>query len=630
MALSVVNDDMNSMSSFVCTLTMSVDRSAKRHWRQSLTTRVMLITGGLVVGTALVLSALAIYLLNAQVEQSVRAQLDLAHGTAELLVQQRVDESLQWARWLAADPTVLAAARAHDTAALNDLVSRFASTAPSSQVLLVDGAGTHLVSSFDFDWDDEALFVTTAVRGRARSGISASRDCRLFGVAAIPLGDERAGAVVVSTPLTQAFVDTLQVRTQSSAWLMCGTSDNATVLGAHALEIDAALSEMVFTRAEPFVGISRVDGVVQFGYYFPLNNSTGKVIGMIGLSQPLQNLAAARENAARMFIGVAFVFAVLVLSEAYWLARGMTRPLRALTHATQAMAEGNLNTPLNVSGSDEFAVLAQTFAAMRAKLSETYAALEKERNRYRDFLAIMPHEFKTPLAALAASLELLEMDEDALSPDQHALLNSLHRSVIRLKNLVNNLLDTASIQAGQFHVRAEPYPLSSIIAEACEFTQPLLAQKNQPLQLRLAPDLPLVMADPRRVTQVLINLISNAHKYGPAGAPLSLEAAACDGCVRVAVTDYGAGIPQADQGGLFQRYIRAHQTSTSDASASGMGFGLAIVREIIEQHGGTVGLESRVAEGTTVWFTLPTASADEPLAEPERVSLASEGTQVHR
>ena len=415
-------------------------------------------------------------------------------------------------------------------------------------------------------------------------------------------------------------MNTLKSQTSSSAWLMCGAGGNATVLGASALEIDAALNEAVLKHAQPFTGASRVDGILSYGSYFPLRNTSGQVIGMAGLSEPQEAMLNARDNAARLFVGLALLFAVVVAGEAYWLARGMTRPLRALTEATKAMADGNLSAPLDISGSDEFAVLAQSFALMRAKLSDIHADLARERNRYRDFLAIVPHEFRTPLAALSASLELLEMDDTTFSPDQHALLNSLHRSVIRLKSLVDNLLDTASIQAGQFQVSTEPNNLAGIITEAREFTQPLLEQKGQALQVHIAPELPPVMADARRLTQVLINLISNANKYGPAGVPLRLGASPQEGFVRVAITDYGTGIPEAEQRGLFQRYIRAR--NTSELGVSGMGFGLAIVREIVEQHGGQVGLDSRSGEGTTVWFTIPAALGEEPEPDPEALLLS--------
>jgi signal transduction histidine kinase len=118
------------------------------------------------------------------------------------------------------------------------------------------------------------------------------------------------------------------------------------------------------------------------------------------------------------------------------------------------------------------------------------------------------------------------------------------------------------------------------------------------------------MADPRRITQVLINLITNAHKYGPPEGTIRVAVTRRDASVYIAVSDSGPGISASDQRGLFQRFIRA--SSSSDANerggVSGVGVGLAIVREIVTLHHGQVGLESEPERGTTVWFTLPLAS----------------------
>jgi signal transduction histidine kinase len=253
---------------------------------------------------------------------------------------------------------------------------------------------------------------------------------------------------------------------------------------------------------------------------------------------------------------------------------------------------------------------------MRARLTASYAELSRERDRYRDLLAIVPHEFKTPLAALTASLELLQSDYADLTSDQaRSLLQSIHRSTIRLHSLVDNLLDTASIQAGQFQVKPEPSDLADIVHEAWLFVQPLLEQKGQELQVGIPENLPPVMADGPRVTQVLINLLANAVKYGPPGMPLSLEARVDGDSLRIAVTDRGPGIPVGDQSQLFQRFARA--ASGGAATPPGLGLGLAIVKEIVDMHQGTIGLDSRLGQGTTVWFTLPLAPLLRPAATSE-------------
>ncbi|MCA1553048.1 MAG: HAMP domain-containing protein, partial [Chloroflexi bacterium] len=446
---------------------------------------------------------------------------------------------------------------------------------------------------------------------RVRSGLSQADGCGLVALAAAPIvtGREVLGSVSVALPLDADFAAQLNAQTGSNAWLLCRAGDRSVVLGARTLQIDLALDEAVFTRAQTFVGTSRVDGVLSYGEYAPLLDLNGRVIGMLGITQPNQTIVSTPERAAWLFVLLALGCALLVIAEAFLLARRITEPLRTLTAATRAMGEGNLNVPLDVHGYEEIVGLAHAFATMRGKLSESYKALAHERNRYRDFLAVVPHEFKTPLAALAASLELLESDTDSFPAEHGVLVRSIHRSVIRLNSLVDNLLDSASIQAGQFHIVPEPYELARVIEQASLYTQPLLDQKHQLLELDVEQPLPSVMADPRRITQVLINLISNANKYSPADEPLTLRAHSSGGFVRVSLIDQGAGIPASEQRELFQRYVRMNATGAG--APSGMGFGLAIVREIVEQHRGQVGLHSEQGHGTEVWFTLPIASREE-------------------
>lgn len=221
------------------------------------------------------------------------------------------------------------------------------------------------------------------------------------------------------------------------------------------------------------------------------------------------------------------------------------------------------------------------------------------------FLANVTHEFRTPLAALIASLELLRDEQDSLTPAERAqLLDATQVGVRRLDSLVQNLLDGASLQAGYFRVDPEPCRLAPLVAEAAELMQPLLQQRGQALALRVPGDLPPVLADGRRVVQVLVNLLSNASKFGPRGDTLLLEAAAEGALVRVLVSDHGPGVPPRRRPRLFDRFLRPGEETVAE---QGVGLGLAIVRAIVERHGGEVRVEP-VAQGTTTFsVTLPQA-----------------------
>lgn len=225
------------------------------------------------------------------------------------------------------------------------------------------------------------------------------------------------------------------------------------------------------------------------------------------------------------------------------------------------------------------------------------------------FLANIAHEFRTPLSALAASVELLlDQAPDLSQAELQELLTSLHLGVLGLQTLIDNLLESASIEAGRFRVSPRPCDLGNIIGEVTRTIQPLLAKRGQCLQLDLPSDLPPVQADPRRTAQVLTNLLSNASKYSPDETEIIIGASQADSCVRVTVADCGPGIPPEYRTDLFRLFMRGRATEESQIAQGGTGLGLSVVKAIVEAQGGEVGVEDRLGQGAIFWFTLPVAS----------------------
>ncbi len=220
------------------------------------------------------------------------------------------------------------------------------------------------------------------------------------------------------------------------------------------------------------------------------------------------------------------------------------------------------------------------------------------------FLANVAHEFRTPLSALAASTEMLLDRTSELSPAElETLLTSLHVGVVGLQTLVDNLLESASIEAGRFRVYPRPSDLGEIIAESMRTMQPLLDKRGQRLTVELPVAIPMVEADPRRTAQVLVNLLSNASKYGPEHSAIAVEATAVDDWVRVSVADRGPGIPSEYRRRLFRRFVPP-SPGASDAQY-GTGLGLSVVKAIVKAHGGRVGVDDRPGGGSIFWFTVP-------------------------
>jgi signal transduction histidine kinase len=221
-----------------------------------------------------------------------------------------------------------------------------------------------------------------------------------------------------------------------------------------------------------------------------------------------------------------------------------------------------------------------------------------------EFLANITHEFRTPLSALAASAELLLDQAPSLSrAELQELLAALHLSILSLQTLIDNLLESAKLEAGRFRVFPHPADLGQIIAEAAHIMLPLQAIYNQQLVIELPTTIPSVHADSRRTAQVLINLLSNATKYSPDNTEITIRVTTVDNWVRVAVADRGPGVPEGYLPDLFRPFV--HPAPKDSQSRHGAGLGLSVAKAIIEAHGGEVGVDNRPGGGSVFWFTLP-------------------------
>ena len=222
------------------------------------------------------------------------------------------------------------------------------------------------------------------------------------------------------------------------------------------------------------------------------------------------------------------------------------------------------------------------------------------------FLSNVAHEFRTPLSALEASIELLmEQAPDLNKDEMQELLTSLHLGILGLETLIDNLLEAASIEARQFRVSIRPSDLRDIIAEAVHTMNPLLVKYGQHIEMKMPTSIPLVQADPRRTVQVLVNLLSNVNKYGPSDSEITIDVTVERDVVKIAVSDQGEGIPDDLKRSIFNRFIRPGVNNSN--VKTGTGLGLSVVKAIVEAQNGHVGVDDRQGGGAIFWFTLPIA-----------------------
>ncbi|MCG0276333.1 MAG: cell wall metabolism sensor histidine kinase WalK [Thermosediminibacteraceae bacterium] len=222
----------------------------------------------------------------------------------------------------------------------------------------------------------------------------------------------------------------------------------------------------------------------------------------------------------------------------------------------------------------------------------------------REFVANVSHELRTPLTYLQGYTEALidDMIEDPV--EQKKYLSIILEETLRLRRLVNDLLDLSLIEAGHLNLKKESFKLNKLIERVLKKVNPVAEKKGVSLVAKIK-ELPLVLADEDRIEQVLINLIDNALRYTEKGGEITIEASASPQSVVVCVKDQGPGIPEDELPFIWERFHKVDKARTRDNG--GTGLGLAIVKGIIEAHGGKVWVKNLEEKGAVFCFSIPYA-----------------------
>ena len=337
----------------------------------------------------------------------------------------------------------------------------------------------------------------------------------------------------------------------------------------------------------------------------------------VTLVNPLTFRASAIGNVTGLLVITGFIALLVAIVVAATLARRFTTPLRRLTEASHDLAEGDLarRVPADSvrAGATELADLGLQFNKMAERLQESVEIIRRDRDRSREFLADVSHELRTPIAALRTFNELL-VEGAADDPLTRAeFLESSRAQLERLDWLAQNLLELSKLDSGLVLLDLRPEDLRSTVEQAVEQAATTARRRGVELTLKL-PDDPLsIRHDPVRIGQVVTNLVGNGLKFTPRGGHVAVDVErAPDGAV-VTVADNGIGIEPGELSRIFDRFFRGSRST--EARGSGSGLGLAIVRSIVEMHGGTVTVESRLGAGSRFRVSLPSVPPPERVAE---------------
>ena len=318
---------------------------------------------------------------------------------------------------------------------------------------------------------------------------------------------------------------------------------------------------------------------------------------MLWVSQEVSENQRALSSYLSLMILIWGSCLAITLLTVSWLVRRIVQPLAALSAATDAVTADTLDSAqlaLN-EGPMEVMQLERNYNALLQRLSDAFT-------QQRQFVSAVSHELRTPLTIVQGYVQRTIRRGDNLTASQVKGLRTAEEESIRMRRLLNDLLDLSRSDFGHLDIKTEPVALADQLEQVADLARSTL---QRPLELMLPEDLEqrsvVVHADPARLRQVLLDLIENADKYSPPERPIRLELHSTGSGGRIAVIDQGIGIPEEEQETVFERFKRG----SNAAEKTGSGLGLSVVKLLVKGMGGTIEVQSRLGDGSCFTVTLP-------------------------
>ncbi|MDF2592095.1 MAG: integral rane sensor signal transduction histidine kinase [Clostridia bacterium] len=324
-------------------------------------------------------------------------------------------------------------------------------------------------------------------------------------------------------------------------------------------------------------------------------NTKPELIGAVYIATPLEKLETTN-NAIKLqflyvFIGAIFLASLLSLL----LSQSFSKPLILINNAAKEIAKGNYNNTINLKSSDEIKDLGETINNLSGQLSR----VEKIR---REFIANVSHEIRTPLSYLQGYTEILLDGLAESKEEEQKYLNIIMEESIRLKLMVNEILQLSQIEEGFAPININSFSMDALIKRTIDKVYSYAAKRNISIKFNnISDDLLLCLGDESRIKQVVINLLHNAIKHSYNYGNILINSYVQSDKIYICIRDFGEGIPQEDLNFIFDRFYTINKAKSEESS----GLGLAIVKSIINSHGSEVTVNSVVGEGTEFCFWLP-------------------------
>lgn len=336
----------------------------------------------------------------------------------------------------------------------------------------------------------------------------------------------------------------------------------------------------------------------------------GSGVGLVNVFIIAKLMFLSDVHDLRLLVALLVFSGVLTTFFSLWVANTAAGGIETIATGIRSLAAGDYGAHVAVDGGDQVAGLGRHLNELAGRLRESAeerAALDRER---RELTAGISHDLRTPLASLRAMVDALD---DGVVDDPTEVARyyvTMRREIERLLRMIEDLFELAQLDAGALRLNRGAVTLQEIASEVVDAMQAQADRLGVDLSLRIDGFLPALMLDGGRMERVLANLVRNALEHTPAGGSVAMAIGGEDRWARVRVSDSGEGIDAADLPHVWDRFYRAEPSrARGPRSDDGAGLGLAIVRGIVEAHGGRVAVESAPGEGASFDLWLPLAEA---------------------
>lgn len=336
--------------------------------------------------------------------------------------------------------------------------------------------------------------------------------------------------------------------------------------------------------------------------YLPHNDVGQFPNGFISLGAPLDDLED-QLNSMRQTIYQSFLLAICIgVLVAIFYAYAQTRKIHRLQEATREIARGNYDVSLDTDSKDEFGDLARDFESMSESLKKSHIEIQRQENLRRQFMMDAAHEMRTPLTTMSGLLEGL-ISHVIPEEKQERSLVLINKETQRLIRLVNENLDYERIRSGQYVLKVTKNNLSDLFTSIKDQMQQKAEEKGDWITIHVSKEL-TVWADYDRLRQIIINLVTNALQFSEESEIKLIAQSIENGQVEIRVQDEGIGIDATDLESIWERFYKV-DVSRKNTKYGESGVGLSVVQSLVEVHGGTITVESKLGEGSTFIIRLP-------------------------